>query len=266
MFSFGPVEWLIIGVVVLILIAFIYRKTHVDSLPGFSAQSSFQPPPMDWNAVNDVDVQNFIQRGQKINAIKRYRELTGMGLKEAKDAIDYVIANPQAVGEKKHAPLPNLQGEGVRDLVKAGKIDEAVDVYAKFAGVDIYTAKDAVAAMQRELGTQAPADAPNAAVLALMQQGNKIGAIKAYREQTGLGLREAKAMIDQLALGVSPTASNPPASTPAGQPVPPANDEVVTLIRQGNKIGAIKAYREQTGLGLKEAKDAVEQMEREMKQ
>jgi ribosomal protein L7/L12 len=36
------------------------------------------------------------------------------------------------------------------------------------------------------------------AVLALVQRGNKIGAIKQYREETGLGLREAKDAIDSL--------------------------------------------------------------------
>jgi hypothetical protein len=34
--------------------------------------------------------------------------------------------------------------------------------------------------------------------------------------------------------------------------------EVVSLLEQGQKIGAIKVYREQTGAGLKEAKEAVE--------
>jgi ribosomal protein L7/L12 len=36
------------------------------------------------------------------------------------------------------------------------------------------------------------------AVLALAQQGNKIAAIKQYREETGAGLREAKDAIDKL--------------------------------------------------------------------
>ncbi len=40
----------------------------------------------------------------------------------------------------------------------------------------------------------------------------------------------------------------------------PILDEVVALVRQGNKIGAIKLYREKTGVGLKEAKDAVEKL------
>jgi ribosomal protein L7/L12 len=36
--------------------------------------------------------------------------------------------------------------------------------------------------------------------------------------------------------------------------------EVRALIRRGDLIGAIKLYREKTGLGLKESKDAVEAM------
>lgn len=38
----------------------------------------------------------------------------------------------------------------------------------------------------------------SAEVLQLVQQGNKIAAIKRYREETGLGLREAKDVIDGL--------------------------------------------------------------------
>jgi ribosomal protein L7/L12 len=46
-------------------------------------------------------------------------------------------------------------------------------------------------------------------------------------------------------------------------PNPPTTADVMILARTpGSKIAAIKAYREQTGAGLKEAKDAVERMER----
>jgi hypothetical protein len=43
-------------------------------------------------------------------------------------------------------------------------------------------------------------------------------------------------------------------------PSPDKMNEVRSLIAAGNKIGAIKVYREITGVGLKEAKDAVEAM------
>jgi hypothetical protein len=46
-------------------------------------------------------------------------------------------------------------------------------------------------------------------------------------------------------------------------PHPPITDDVKVLARTpGSKIAAIKLYRQQTGAGLKEAKDAVERMER----
>jgi len=38
-------------------------------------------------------------------------------------------------------------------------------------------------------------------------------------------------------------------------------EQVRSLLLQGNKIEAIKIYREATGLGLKESKDAVELIE-----
>ncbi|MFG2191727.1 ribosomal protein L7/L12 [Streptomyces sp. NPDC048639] len=45
-----------------------------------------------------------------------------------------------------------------------------------------------------------------------------------------------------------------------GEPEP-GMDRVGDLLRKGKKIEAIKAYREITGAGLKEAKDAVERLE-----
>ena len=48
-----------------------------------------------------------------------------------------------------------------------------------------------------------------------------------------------------------------------GTPVPasPAGDpEIQQLLLQGNKIGAIKRYRELTGAGLAEAKDAIDRL------
>jgi ribosomal protein L7/L12 len=38
----------------------------------------------------DRDVVNLARSGRKIEAIKRYRELTGAGLKEAKDAVERI--------------------------------------------------------------------------------------------------------------------------------------------------------------------------------
>lgn len=52
-----------------------------------------------------------------------------------------------------------------------------------------------------------------------------------------------------------------PGAAAYAQPTPDAQAwlaEVQALVRDGKKIQAIKVYRERTGVGLKEAKDAVE--------
>ena len=59
--------------------------------PGFGGGSGFaSDQPASLSASEDPQVLELIQTGQKIEAIKRYRELTGVGLAEAKDAVERV--------------------------------------------------------------------------------------------------------------------------------------------------------------------------------
>lgn len=88
-------------------------------------------------------------------------------------------------------------------------------------------------------------------VLNALQQGDTIEAIKRLRQSSGLGLKEAKDVIDDHLRGL-PVSITPSESADA---LPPA---VVDALQRGNKIEAIKLLREHSGLGLKEAKDAVE--------
>src|SRR5262249_3636310 len=93
-----------------------------------------------------------------------------------------------------------------------------------------------------------------ARVRSLMEGGQKIEAIKLFRERTGAGLKESKDAVEAIQRGEAPPAS------PWGDRT--FEDEVATLLEQGQKIEAIKRYRERTGVGLKEAKDAVEAIQR----
>ncbi len=103
------------------------------------------------------------------------------------------------------------------------------------------------------------ADVPAASldeVRVLVAQGNKIAAIKLVREQTGMGLKEAKDYVEALP-------ATGPIAPPVGSAAPqPASDlsEVHALALQGQKIQAIKLYRELTGVGLKEAKEYVDSL------
>ena len=87
-------------------------------------------------------------------------------------------------------------------------------------------------------------------VRSLLAEGRKIEAIKVYREATGAGLKEAKDAVEALDLR-----GGLPIPHGVGKEVEP---EILSLLGRGEKIRAIKLYREWTGVGLKEAKDAVE--------
>lgn len=52
---------------------------------------------------------------------------------------------------------------------------------------------------------------------------------------------------------------------PAPRPAPDLDPELSRLVRANAKIQAIKRYRELTGLGLEESKDAVDEIERRLR-
>jgi ribosomal protein L7/L12 len=85
-----------------------------------------------------------------------------------------------------------------------------------------------------------------------LRQGRKIEAIKLYRAQTGVGLAEAKAAVEAMERG-APLPPGPDAPAPEG-----IDGRLWELLKKGQKIEAIKLYRDETGVGLAEAKAAVE--------
>ena len=132
--------------------------------------------------------------------------------------------------------------------------------------------------------TTAPsaASAPNAPSLAadakplmeraaaLVQSGQKIMAVKLVREERGLGLAEAKEIVDRLETALQPASAAVPVECSvreapnAVEPPADLHRQVAAVLKSQGKIQAIKVYRELTGLGLKESKDAVEALEREV--
>jgi hypothetical protein len=140
---------LCVGIVAVLIainyIAVTLQERREGKLPPWT------PDQIDADAAEDWEIRADIGRGNKIGAIKRYRELTGVGLKEAKDAVDYIAQNPDMWAEKKKAPRLELDAPGIRDLLEEGRDDEAVEIYQKFAGIDEYSARDAVARIKREL-------------------------------------------------------------------------------------------------------------------
>ena len=109
----------------------------------------------------------------------------------------------------------------------------------------------------------------------LVRQGQKVEAIKRYREQNPVGLAEAKRFVDALE-------DSEPAPARLNRKVdlilkrleipyegvslqPALQAQIRNLLRAKNKLEAIKIYRAATNASLAEAKTAVEALEGELK-
>lgn len=101
-----------------------------------------------------------LERGRLIEAIKIVRDSTGLDLKAAKDAVER-YANQQ------EAPVPRQESDWGRGE------------------------PEGVVGMQGN----GPASVPPAA-LAALAKGNKVEAVRLTREATGLGLGDAKRLVD----------------------------------------------------------------------
>ena len=108
----------------------------------------------------------------------------------------------------------------------------------------------------------------------LLKQGHKIQAIKMWRQSKGTSLKEAKAIIEHfevhgvwlLASELPPGVLAPSApldTTPvtAVMTLTELQSECANLISSGQRISAIKMWRQQTDSSLREAKEQIERFE-----
>lgn len=79
--------WLAGGAVV-VAVAIAVATRGPSSSPRSSSPRSSAQPRARGPLPADEELQRHLRDGQKIQAIKRYRELTGSSLKDAKDAVD----------------------------------------------------------------------------------------------------------------------------------------------------------------------------------
>ena len=174
-----------------------------------------------------------------------------------------------------------MHPEEIQRLLDAKQKIQAIKLYREETGAGLKEARAAVEQMEasaravrstrnREQDAQIEhgGDALEQ-VRQLMSDGRKFEAIKRYREATGAGLKEAKAAVEGMAgmAGTTGTASiadsiSAGRTTESGFVDP---DELARLIRAGRKIEAIKYFRRQSGAGLREAKEAVDWLEANMR-
>jgi len=92
----------------------------------------------------------------------------------------------------------------------------------------------------------------------IAQSGRMIEAIKEYRLLTNAGLAESKAAVEALRFGRSIPGDG--SQTPRVDS--PRVEQILGLLSEDRKLEAIKLYRGWTGADLKQAKDAIEALER----
>jgi ribosomal protein L7/L12 len=102
-------------------------------------------------------------------------------------------------------------------------------------------------------------DGPSADMDGLVRAGRKQDAVRAWRETASVARRDVKPTGEKKELRARPP------SSPGVVPLRMVTDgDIQVHIRTGNLIDAIKLYREKTGVGLREAKTAVEAMRQRM--
>lgn len=109
--------------------------------------------------------------------------------------------------------------------------------------------------------SEPPGEGPLERVRRALAGQAKMIAIKRYRDETGSGWAEAAEAVERIRAGRAPAA---PGRIP-GMPVGAAARAVGHALAAGNKIEAIRLYRAATGVGLKEAKDAIDAIVAEKK-
>lgn len=104
--------------------------------------------------------------------------------------------------------MPNLQphqAQKIHELIDASQILMAIQVYREATGVSLAEAKQAVEQMARMEAARPPSDSRNfdnpvleSKIRSMLAKGKKIEAVKIYREEYGIGLKEAKDAVDRI--------------------------------------------------------------------
>jgi ribosomal protein L7/L12 len=140
-----------IGIVVLgaVVALIVLRRSWGGSLPSTPSPSrALQTlPPKQIGDLDLAEVSALLAGGNKIEAIKRVRELTGLGLKEAKDYVDSLPlggALPPLPASSSPRPADPGSLAEVHTLAAQGLKIEAIKRYRELTGVGLKEAKDYV--------------------------------------------------------------------------------------------------------------------------
>lgn len=106
-------------------------------------------PPARTVEIDEAAIRREITAGRKINAIKLYRDSSGLGLKESKDFVEALAA------AMKSAPLSPADlassNDRIPELVRAGNKIAAIRDYRAATGASLLDAKTYVEQLERQI-------------------------------------------------------------------------------------------------------------------
>ncbi|MGE5195041.1 MAG: hypothetical protein ACM3U2_21315, partial [Deltaproteobacteria bacterium] len=99
------------------------------------------------------DVGSLVRQGRKIEAIKVYRAQTGVGLAEAKAAVE-AMERGDSPPPARDAPVPDEVDADLWELLNKGQKIQAIKLYRARTGARLADAKTAVEAIARKHGIE----------------------------------------------------------------------------------------------------------------
>ena len=125
---------------------------------------------MSTDDLND-EILQLLSQDRKIEAIKRYREVTGTGLAEAKSVVEAIERGVRIDATNLVPPLPatpeQLMAE-VLQLVREGRYVWAIKRYRESTGTQLKDAKEAVDRLCRANGLEPPKSGCGSFLLGLL--------------------------------------------------------------------------------------------------
>ena len=136
------------------------------------------------------EIAALVSLGKKIDAIKRYREVTGCDLRTGRDAID---ASFEAVKYSSPPPLPSYSNSAP-PLPSYSNGDS--NIFGKKMTETKHDTDGPLSGIPQHLRYE---------ITGLLYSGNKIDAIKRYREAAGCDLKTAKATVESCIMEMKET-------------------------------------------------------------
>ena len=102
--------------------------------------------------MTDNQIQQLVAQGRIIEAIKMFRELHGVGLKEAKDAVD-AMSRGQTPASR---GVNNVSEQQVYDALFAGNKNEAIRLWRQLSGSGLKESKGFIDALELDLRAESP--------------------------------------------------------------------------------------------------------------